>query len=404
MKNRLLIVCLVCFFSVAAWGKTKPEGGPKISVPEEELEKNVKDEEGLHRLGDFGALHFFGYGEMHYNNRIGASSDQIDFHRMVLGVGYDFTEWLKFRSEVDFEHAFKEPELEFAYLDFLLKPFINIRAGSILVPMGVINQHHEPPLFYSVERPELYHDIIPSSWQEGGVGIHGKLPMGFDYELYAMSGLEAATIDGGQIDRSFTGSEGFHDSFGHVGEQPFEDLAVAGRLQYKGLSGLRLGTSFFLGNTAQNNSALGSGFLTMIEGDAKYSFAGIDLESMIVFTNLGDSDKINNLLVATDPTFTDFVGKQMLGWNVEGAYHLFHHLRPQAKQDLVFFTRYENFNTQRSMATGFASDPANNRQTVTTGLSYMPIPQVALKADYSFHWNQANAGVDQFNLGMGFYY
>jgi hypothetical protein len=80
---------------------------------------------------------------------------------LVLGVGYDFTDWLKFRSELDFEHAFKEPELEFAYLDFLLKPAVNVRLGAILVPMGVINQHHEPPLFYSVERPEIYRVIIP---------------------------------------------------------------------------------------------------------------------------------------------------------------------------------------------------------------------------------------------------
>lgn len=394
-KDKIVVMGFLAGLLVgsAVWAQEKHE--PEIKVSEEELEKETKDEEGLKRLGNFGRFHIFGYGELHYNGRIGPADNEIDFHRLVLGVGYDFTDWLKFRSEVDFEHAFKEPELEFAYLDFLIRPWFNVRLGSVLVPMGVINQHHEPPLFYSVERPEFYRVIVPTSWQEGGVLFHGKLPAGFEYEVGALSMLDAA---------GFTGSNGIRGGRGGVGEQVARDFGGAGRLQYKGVPGLRIGTSFVLGNTGQGDAGIDGGFLTLIEADAKYSFQGIDLDGAFAWTRLSDAGNINTVLVAADPTFTNFVGSQMLGWYLEGAYHLFHHLWPETTHDLVVFGRYEDFNTQHKMPAGFAANPANDRNTVTAGISYLPIPQVAIKADYMVNWNKANAGVDQFNLGVGFYY
>ncbi len=392
----------VSLFSVSlVWAQTGHE--PTIKVSEEELQK-AASEEGLQRSGNFGPFHLFGYGELHYNGKIGPTPNEIDFHRFVLGLGYDFNDRIKLRSELDFEHAFKEPELEFAYLDFLIQPSFNVRAGAILVPMGVLNQHHEPPLFYSVERPEIYRVIIPTSWQGAGAGFHGQLPGGLDYELYGLSSLIAVQLDDtGAIAQSFSGSEGFHDDHS-IGEAPGRDFGAAGRLEYKEIPGLRVGSSFFLGNTGQGNSAIGGGFLSMVEGDAKYSFEGIDLDGILAFTNLTDAGNIDHVLIAADPTFTDFVGSQMLGWYVEAAYHLFHHLLPQTEHDLVVFTRFEDFNTQSKMPAGFAADPANDRRTITTGISYLPIPQVAIKADYMINWSQANAGVDQFNLGLGFYY
>ena len=145
----------------------------------------------------------------------------------------------------------------------------------------------------------------------------------------------------------------------------------------------------------------------MIEADAKYSFEGIELDGIFVLSNLSDAGNINTALVArADPAdpFTDFVASRMIGWYVEGAYHLFHHLLPDTKHDVVLFARFEDFNTQQSMPAGFAANAANDRNTLTVGASYLPIPNVAIKADYMANWNDANAGVDQFNLGVGFYY
>ena len=161
--------------------------------------------------------------------------------------------------------------------------------------MGVINQHHEPPLFYSVERPELYRVIIPTSWQEGGAGFYGKLPAGFDYELYALSSLNAA---------GFRGSSGVRRGRGHVGESPAQDFAGSARVQYKGVPGLRIGSSAFLGRTGQGTAGIGDALLTMIEGDAKYSLEGIDLEGTLAYAGLGDAANINNRLAAQPPAVT----------------------------------------------------------------------------------------------------
>lgn len=398
MKTGLIFLTLLVSLLAGGVPSHAKDAGPAINVADEELKAN-DNSHGLDRVGDLGKMHFFGYGELHYNGRIGDAENEIDFHRLVLGFGYDFTDWAQFRAELDFEHAFTEPELEFAYVDFLLKDYFNVRLGGVLLPIGVINQHHEPPLFYSVERPEVYRVLIPTSWQEAGAGIHGKFGSGFDYELYAVTTPDA---------EGFTGSNGIRGGRGHLAEAPGHDFGATGRLQYTGIPGLRAGTSFFLGNTGQGDASFDGATLSMIELDAKYSFAGIDLDGLFVMNNVTDAGNINTALVAravaAGDVFTNFVASRMLGWYVEGAYHAFHHLLPDTKHDLVIFGRYEDYDTQQSMPNGFAATGANNRNTLTAGVSYMPIPQIAIKADYNFNWNAANAGVDQFNMGLGFYY
>lgn len=396
--KRIFLLCLVLLILGPMMEVSASSKEPEVRVSEADLATNG-DDHGLKRLGDFDRLHFFGYGELHYNSNIGPTENEIDFHRLVLGFGYDFTDWVMFRAELDFEHAFTEPELEFAYVDFLIRDYFNVRLGAVLIPMGIINQHHEPPTFNGVERPSLYRVLIPTSWQEAGAGFHGKFGHGFEYELYAVTTPDA---------EGYTGSNGIRGGRGKIAEAPGHDFGVTGRLQYTGISGLRVGTSVFAGNTGQGDSSFDGAFLSMLEFDAKYSFSGIDLEGIFVMNNVSDAGNISRALqaraIAAGDVFTNFVASRMLGWYVEGAYHLFHHLLPNTKHDLILFGRFEDFNTQSSMPAGFAANRANDRNTFTTGLTYLPIPQVAIKADYNFNWNAANAGVDQFNLGLGFYY
>jgi len=112
-----------------------------------------------------GKLHFGGYGEMHANFIQGSESDQADLHRLVLYLGYDFTDWIRFNSETEVEHAYitdgdGEISLEQAYVDFLLTGKFNVRVGRILTPIGIINKKHEPPTFNGVERPAFATNII----------------------------------------------------------------------------------------------------------------------------------------------------------------------------------------------------------------------------------------------------
>lgn len=172
---------------------------------------------------------FHGYGEMHFNDPKTSSSvpdgdapARMDFHRMVWGLSYHFNDRFSLHTEIDFEHAANELELELAYLDYLINPLINLRAGSVLMPVGALNETHEPTLFYSVERPYVQAYIIPTTWMEGGAGIFGGFLDGFKYRAYLVNGLDAS---------GFSASSGLRGGRSKVNNAPSEDFAGVGRLE-----------------------------------------------------------------------------------------------------------------------------------------------------------------------------
>ncbi|HEY6003645.1 MAG TPA: hypothetical protein VIV57_12280, partial [Anaeromyxobacter sp.] len=131
-----------------------------------------------------------GYGEFNYVNmpKDGAANE-ADMLRLVLYTGYRFSDRIVFNSEVEFEHAGKEISVEFAYLDFLLSDAIRLRAGNVLVPIGFVNELHEPPFFQGVFRPDVERFIIPTTWHENGVGVHGEVA-GLRYKAFVLQGLD----------------------------------------------------------------------------------------------------------------------------------------------------------------------------------------------------------------------
>ena len=392
MKCNSIVLAMILVWATPGWAE---ETGPDIQVEEESLQEDFiryEKKRGLH-VGDQVTL--FGYGELHYTNPIGTSGDEFDFHRFVIGLGIDFTDWLIFRSEVDFEHAATEIELEIAYLDFLFYDVFNARTGIVLTPVGFLNEHHEPTLFYSVERPQFNTVIIPTTWFGAAAGFHGKTEFGLGYQIYVMESLDAL---------KFTGSKGLRGGRGKTAEALGRDVAGTVRLEYTGVSGLQIGTSFWAGNTGQGNATIDGGLVTIAEGDARFQIEGLEFTFTGAWVHIGDADRINLAILAGDPTFTNFVASDIVGYYGELAYHVFHHLWPTSRFDLVAFGRHERFNTQHKMPSGFASDPANDRNTTTFGVAFYPIEQVALKADYNFNRNDAGTANDQFNAGFAFVY
>jgi len=138
-------------------------------------------------------LHFGGYGEVHANFAEGDGADLIDLHRLVMYLGYDFADWIQFKSEIELEHGYVtdgadgEVAVEQAHFDFLFSESFNIR--------GIINKWHEPTLFNSVERPSFAKYIIPTTWSSDGVGIFGSLSDSLTYEVYAVGGLDGSRND-----------------------------------------------------------------------------------------------------------------------------------------------------------------------------------------------------------------
>ena len=139
-----------------------------------------------------------GYMEMHLN-KVEDLPTMVDLHRFVLMVGHSFSDSLKFWSEVEIEHAFVEGgeesgevAVEQAYVDLMINRRVNLRAGMVLVPVGIQNERHEPPTFQGVERTFVDTVIVPTTWRDTGIGLFGDLGRGFSYRAYALPGLNAA--------------------------------------------------------------------------------------------------------------------------------------------------------------------------------------------------------------------
>lgn len=337
-------------------------------------------------------LTFHGYGELHYNNpRTGSTVPseapaQMDFHRLVLGWAYEFNDRMSLHVEIDFEHAVDAAnlELEFAYLDFLFTPALNIRAGAVLMPVGPLNEFHEPPLFYSVERPYVQTYIIPTTWTEGGAGIFGAPIPGLRYRLYVVSSLNGA---------NFSADQGIRGGRGKLKSQASDDIAVVGRVEYVGLPGLDLGVSAYRGGVnATDDPAFGSPKVGIWEGDLRARFAGLDLRAVYAVIDVDGAAELS--------TATKVVGEKMLGWYAEAAYRLGDVMG--GRWDIVPFVRWEEFNTQEEVPSGRIADPRNDREVLTIGIAYYPDPQIAIKIDREKWEDAAGAEGVRWNAGLGF--
>jgi hypothetical protein len=335
---------------------------------------------------------FSGYGEVHYNNpQIGTMDDdapaEADVHRFVLGWGYEFSPEIRFDAEVDFEHSASEIELEYAHLDYDLGPTITLRTGSILMPVGPLNEFHEPPTFYSVERPYVENSIMPTTWQEIGVGIVGRAGAALGYRAYVVTGLNA---DG------FSSLSGIRGGRGHGVEAAAEDLAGVARLEYALGGGLNLGASGYYGGADQSVPGLGDVTVGIVNVDARLRRFGFDLRGVFYREFLDGADTVSTAVGET-------VGSAIQGWYAEAAYDFLRRdLDTSRRRSFVAFARYEDFDTNEDTPDGFLADPAADRQVMTAGLAYFPIEKVAFKGDFE-HWEDGtDAQLNRFNLGMAF--
>ncbi len=348
-----------------------------------------------------------GYGEMHANFTEGKDGDQFDLHRMVMFMGYEFTDWLTFNSELEVEHAFVadgdgEISFEQAYVEYAMNDCIHFRAGRVLAPIGIINQKHEPPTFNGVERPAFAAAIIPSTWSVDGIGVAGSLGPALKYQAYL-----ATSLNGDLFDETSGIRKGRLKERGSLGQTAF-----TGRIDYfpfavrpsPGFQTLRLGASTFLGgvdNGDQGNDPGVDATLQLVSADVEYSIKRFDFRGVVAYENIDGAENLHNHAASPEN-----VASVIFGYYVEGAVHIF----PQRwkcgrsrRADLVAFVRYDDFDTQYRMPSGDAANPAGDRTEWTYGLTYLPIPTLALKADYQVRDDATADGVENgWNLGVGF--
>ena len=353
-------------------------------------------------LGDLASaetrLPISGYMDFHFN-KVQDEGSQLDFHRFVLLFGHSFTDRIKFWSELEIEHGFVsgegefgELELEQAYLDFLVKPWMNFRAGMMLAPVGILNERHEPPSFQGVERTFVDTVIVPSTWFDSGAGLFGDLGKGFVYKAYVMSPLDATAFDA---------EEGLRGGRQKGFQSVTRNIAYTGRLEYHGSPGLSLGTSFWAGNTGFNLPDINPR-VRLVEFDGRYNVGRLDLRGQFADVSISRTGELNSLLqrgVGVSPN----IARSLRGWYGETGYHL---LPRRMAHDVVAFFRYENFDTQRRMARGFLPLKQFDRQAYVIGATYYPEPDVAIKFDYSILRNESSIikAHNSFNVGLGWWF
>ncbi len=337
-----------------------------------------------------------GYGEVHYNNPRTGTMDQnatseADYHRFVLGWSYDFTPDIRLDAEVDFEHAAGEIELEYAHLEYDLGAATSLRVGSLQMPVGPLNEFHEPPTFYSVERPYIQNSIIPTTWQENGVGVVGRAASGsVGYRAYLVAGLDAS---------NFTTSSGLRGGRSKGIKSKAEDLAVVGRLEYATTAGVSFGLSGYYGGADQMTVDSVDVKVGLGVADVRYKRHGFDLRALFARIAVDGAEQASVLS-------GESIGEAMQGWSGEAAYDLLRRdAKPDSRRSLWLFVRHEKFDTNDEMPAGYTASPAADRRVTSGGLAYMPIESVSFKADVE-HWEDETIGpnnqLNRVNLGAAF--
>lgn len=354
-----------------------------------------------------------GYAEGYYRHFVsdtesdsGDDPNRADALRTVLYVGYKFTDRLIFNSEFEFEHASTSSgpdagggsvSAEMAALDLLWRPELNFRAGLMLVPVGFLNEIHEPPFFHGVIRPEVEQQIIPTTWRENGVGIFGSFGETLDYRIYV-----TAALDG----QGATASN-FRSSRQKGNRERAEDLAISARADWTPFRGALFGGSVYTGEIDHDRPGYPDARLTLYELHGQYRARGLELRALFAQSFLSNADDLTLALRADDDAnlfgTSDTIAKETMGFYVEAAYDVMPWLFPNSDRYLAPFFRFEWYDTQRDVPSGalFSSDGSKQMRLYHAGLTYKPHPNVALKLDYrNFNPTQGDRG-DEVQIGFG---
>ena len=347
-----------------------------------------------------------GYGEALYQNfaasdESGAPSgteDNVTLLRAVLYVGYKFDAHFVLNTEIEYENAVVasdkggEAEVEFAYVDYMRSRALNARAGLVLIPMGLVNELHEPTSFLGARRPDVEDLILPTTWRELGFGLYGSAgPL--TYRAYGVNGLNAAGYDA---------EEGIREGRQEGSEALARNWAFTGRLDFTAVPGLLLGGSVFSGNAGQgllapSGRAIGA-LTTVFDLHADWRWRGLWLRGLYAHTSVGDAALINQ---AKGFEGDESIGSRQEGWYLQAGYDLLT-LKAGSRSTLWAFARYEEYDTQKSVPAGYERNPANDARQLTAGISFLPIDRLVLKADWQQRRNRARAGVDQWNIALGY--
>ena len=365
-----------------------------------------------------------GYGEavasrMFYSNNYNPSTSadlykddkgfgQFDLPHVVIYLGYDFGKGWSLGTEIEFEHGGTESAVEIEEEEtgeyeseverggevaleqfWLQKSFsraLNLRMGHMVVPVGGTNNAHMPTEFFTVYRPEGENTIMPCTWHETGVSLWGHAG-DWRYEAMFIAGLDADRF----------GNKGWiHDGAG----SPYEfkmATAYAGavRIDNYSIKGLRLSLSGYLGNSA-NNTLNATGKYKGLHGtvaigafDFLYNDHNFIARGNFDYGHLSNSLGISTANMSTradSPSPKTNIGEAAIAMGIEAGYDIFSQITSmrERQQKFYIFGRYDYYDSMYKTVKNMTDEKMWSRQKVTAGVNYYPIPQIAIKGEYSY--------------------
>lgn len=330
-----------------------------------------------------------GYGEVLYENfdstGVGKVS-RIDLLRAVLYTGYRFNERFVFNSEIEFEHGGEEVAIEFAYLDYRIHDNLSLRGGNLLVPLGLVNEFHEPNVWLGARRPQTERQIIPSTWHENGIGAVGTAGI-VSYRAYVVNGFDATGF-------SAAGLRG-----GRQGgiEAKAADWGFAGRLDVALVPGVFVGTGLYRGSSGQDQFDAADIGTTIVEWHAQAQVRGFDVRGLFARASVDDAASVNSAL--------NLAGAQSVGKVLQGGYaQVGYNVMSQrtGRLSLTPYYRFEQLDTQKAVPSGFLRNSANDVRYHTVGVELKPIGHIVIKADYQKSSTRAATASQQFNVALGY--
>jgi len=353
-------------------------------------------------LSGYGVVNYYNYTKYDTDLNI---KDKFDAERLNLYLGYNFNDWISFKSEIEFEHggtgstveldtqeefgeyeqeieAGGEVKIEQIHINFAIKPYFNVRVGRMKIHFGLAQDLDRPISYFTTHRQEMENEILPLGWYENGVQFHGTFWKRLKYEVSVTNGLDAS----GFSSRGWI-KEGYQTRFEMSNGN---SLAFTGRLDYKfGKNKYTyFGASAYLNDAAANrpkNDMKESAYVMIFEGHITYDEDYLRFNSVILWGNLENSNIVtsknaslsNNLGVKRTP-----VGKNALGFSFEGGYEVLHFINPNSKQKVYPFVRYDYYDTMQEVEGSVVKKPRWERSAIMAGLNWFVHPQIVLKAHY----------------------
>jgi len=399
--KRLLLIVICNLVLVSILGAQE-----NVSIKEKEPEsisESIFNEENQKRLN------FGGYGQIDFNQPLDKDFRQngkLDVHRLILFAGYEFNSKTKFITEIEFEHV-SEVYIEQAYLNYQLLDNMSVKGGLILIPMGIINEYHEPPSFNGVERPNVDKNIVPTTWREIGLGVDGRInAASLRYQLYLVNGFNGYDGSG-----NLKGSNGLRSGRQKGAESYISSPNVSAKIDYYGISGLKLGLSGYFGKSqttlydgldknddiakaTADSSVIG---ISMVGLDYRYSISGFQTRGQFIYSKFSNVEEYN-LFTGQD------LGESMTGYYAEISYDIFHN-NGSVQNELTPFFRFEQYNTHNSVVSGMTKNDAYNITELIFGFAFKMDRGAAFKVDYQLYKNADESNFNSMlNMGIGVWF